>query len=148
MGRSEPSGLVLLNTSLHPASFIPEGNNVIVPTYALQRDPRYFSPHSNGFWPDRWLKPEERKEKDDITRLLGDHVEVVLDSKAFIPFSTGPRSCVGKPLALTELRVVTSYLVQRFDIVVAEGFNMNDWERDLQDHFVMKKRAFTRSCIS
>lgn len=40
---------------------------------------------------------------------------------------------------MTEMRVVTSYVVQRFDMVVAEGFNMDDWERDLQDHFVMKK---------
>jgi cytochrome P450 len=59
--------------------------------------------------------------------------------EAFFPFSTGTRSCPGKNLALMELRIVASYVVQRFDMRAAEGYNLDDWERDMQDYFVMRK---------
>jgi cytochrome P450 len=37
---------------------------------------------------------------------------------AYLPFSLGPRSCVGRPLALLELRVVVIKLLQEFDFSV------------------------------
>lgn len=121
------------------SSFIPEGNTVFVPTYALHRDPRYFYPYPEDFWPDRWLPSEERMDKNDTSKPFTAHNEVVLEHKAFIPFSAGPRVCVGKPLAWTEMRMVVSSIVQKFGMTVADGFHLDDWEQSLEDHYVLKK---------
>lgn len=66
---------------------------------------------------------------------------VVLNTTAFIPFSTGPRSCPGKNLALMELRVVAVSIMQQFDMKVAEGFDLSGWENSLEDYFVINKGA-------
>lgn len=121
------------------SSFIPEGSNVFVPTYVLHRDPRYFSPYPESFWPDRWLEPEERKEINDVHKPLGNGVQVTLETKAFAPFSAGPAVCVGKTLAMQEMRIVASWIVQRFDMQPAKGYDLDDWERDLNDYYVMQK---------
>lgn len=130
-----PSALV----SHYYESFIPEGNHVQVPTYSLHRDPRYFSPYPEDFWPDRWLTPGDRKIKEDTSRAFTSNDEVILEAKAFIPFSAGPRICSGKALAWTEMRMVASSIMQRFNMAPAEGFDLDDWERDLEDHFILKK---------
>lgn len=121
------------------ASFIPEGNKLVVPTYSLQRDPRYFSPAPDTFWPDRWLSPESRQSVEDPTKPLAADIEVVVNTTAFFPFSSGPRVCVGKNLGMNEMRAITSYIVQRFDMKAAPGYDMDQWEKDLKDLYVMKK---------
>ena len=64
---------------------------------------------------------------------------MVTDRSAFIPFSTGSAGCVGKPLALVELRVVIASLVQAFDMRFAPGYDAKQWEEDFQDYFVARK---------
>lgn len=117
-----PSLFFLIHSRLR---FIPEGTAVQVPPYVLQRDPRYFSPYPDKFWPDRWLVPEG-----------GD---VVLERAAFIPFSHGPANCAGRPLAMTEMRYVITLLVKRFTMSFADGYDPAQWERDLIDRFVFAK---------
>jgi len=114
--------------------FIPEGSQIFNHTYTLQRDPRHFSPLPNTFWPDRWL-PEQDRQK------IPSHEEFILDPTAFQPFSFGPASCVGKNLALVELRAVTCYIIQRFDFKPKEGFRMESWEEGIKDYFVIKRPA-------
>jgi len=62
-------------------------------------DPRNFD-RPNEFIPERWSS-----QPDLITR-----------KDAFNPFSTGVFGCVGKPLAMMELRMVVALLVRKFDI--------------------------------
>lgn len=64
---------------------------------------------------------------------------VVLDRAAFIPFSHGPANCVGRPLAMTEMRYVIALLVKRFTMSFADGYDPAQWERDLTDRFVFAK---------
>lgn len=40
---------------------------------------------------------------------------------AFAPFSAGPMGCIGKNLALTELRTLTTKLLLQFDVRLADG---------------------------
>ena len=101
----------------------------MIPPYVLHRDPRYFSPEPNDFWPDRWL-PSPLTPPTKATSTF------VLNHSAFIPFSYGPRDCVGKRLAMVEIRMVVGLLVQRFDISFAQGFNYDKWEDSMQDWFV------------
>ena len=50
-----------------------------------------------------------------------------------MPFSHGPRSCLGKGLAWTEMRIILSKLIWNYDIVW-KG-NEYDWKEQLT--FVM-----------
>jgi cytochrome P450 len=120
-------------------SFIPEETKISVAMYSIQRDPRYFSPHPEEFWPDRWLTPESRMSFQDPSKHFGTQMDVILDHDAFMPFSSGHRNCVGKGLAMNEMRVVVSYIVQRFDMKPAPGYDLDQWEKELQDFYVMKK---------
>ncbi|KDR74026.1 hypothetical protein GALMADRAFT_269528 [Galerina marginata CBS 339.88] len=107
--------------------FIPEGTGINVPPYCLHRDPRYFSPRTEEFWPERWLieKPEDP--------------DFVLDLAAFIPFSFGPANCAGKSLAVLELRYLVTMLVRQFDMRFENGFTAGAWEKSLLDRFVIAK---------
>lgn len=40
---------------------------------------------------------------------------------------------------MNEMRVIASYIVQKFDMKVAPGYDLDRWEMDLEDHFVLKK---------
>jgi cytochrome P450 len=103
---------------------ITEGTAIQVPPYALHRDPRYFFPNPDKFWPDRWLKKDSN---------------IILERNAFIPFSIGSANCVGKPLAMMELRLVTCLLVKTFELSFEDGYDPSRWEDELQDRLVMVK---------
>jgi len=105
--------------------FVPEGTAVTLPIYTLHRDPRYFSPRPEEFWPDRWLTSEEGN--------------VILRKDAFIPFSSGPSNCVGKPLAMVEMRYVLALLIRRFELSLDDGYDPSRWEKGLLDHYVLTK---------
>ncbi|KAF2501920.1 putative P450 monooxygenase [Lophium mytilinum] len=77
---------------------------VFVPSYVMGRSEEcYERPYD--FVPERWYsRPEMVKRKD-----------------AFIPFSSGAYSCIGKQLALQEVRTVTAKLITKFDVSFAPG---------------------------
>ena len=87
------------------------------------RDPRYFSPHPNSFWPERWLKA-----KSDPT--------ITHNMNAYLAFSAGPANCVGKPLALIEMRMVLAALLQVFDIRYPDNYDSTAWVDGLGDWLV------------
>ncbi|GJJ08845.1 hypothetical protein Clacol_003064 [Clathrus columnatus] len=104
--------------------FIPEGTSVVVPPYVIHRDKRYFSPNPDQFWPERWYVQNEK---------------TTTDRTAFIPFSYGPANCVGRPLALQEVRYITAMLVYNFDFSFQKGYNPDQWDMDLIDQFIFIK---------
>ena len=104
--------------------FIPENASVYIAPYVIHRDSRYFSPYPDSFIPERWLSTGDGKFTTNLS--------------AFIPFSVGFANCVGKNLALMEMRMVVAAIVQRFDIEFAEGYDPARWEEDLQDFLAMR----------
>ncbi|KAJ7865617.1 cytochrome P450 [Mycena olivaceomarginata] len=107
---------------------IPEGTCVVVPPYTMHRDPRYFSPSPDKYLPERWLGG------DDATG-----AKFIVNEDAFIPFSTGPANCAGKNLAMLEIRMVVAYVMQAFELRLADGYDEEWWEDELKDYLVMQK---------
>lgn len=57
------------------------------------------------------------------------------DKGAFAPFFTGRFGCVGKNLALMEVRAVAASLLRRFDFGFKEGSRGEEVLRDMGDVF-------------
>ncbi|PPQ98481.1 hypothetical protein CVT26_013882 [Gymnopilus dilepis] len=110
--------------ALSPDMYILEGTAVQISPWVIHRCPRYFYPDPDKFWPDRWISGDP---------------SIILDKSAFIPFSTGPANCPGRPLAIIELRYVTCLLVRTFDMSFEPDYDVAQWEESLEDRFVMLK---------
>ena len=109
------------------ASFIPEGTQTRVHFWSVQRDPRNFS-YPDTYWPDRWL----------IAEGLQEHAEkIVHNVNAWVPFSFGPSNCVGKNLALQEMRMLVCHLVQKLNFRFPDGYDPMQYEREMRDRFVV-----------
>lgn len=68
--------------------------------------------HDPGrFVPECWL-PEA---KNTASPFYADNRDVLQ------PFSTGPRNCIGKNLAYSEMRVILAQVLWNFDIELCEG---------------------------
>ena len=91
--------------------FIPGGTNVITPTYALQRDERYFTA-AEKFIPERWTSQKY----------------LVKDARAFCPFGVGVYGCPGKQLAMMEMKLVLASVVRQLSIKVPEGVSEQELE--------------------
>ncbi|EMD31227.1 hypothetical protein CERSUDRAFT_60323, partial [Gelatoporia subvermispora B] len=115
--------------------YIPEGTKTMIHAYSVNRDPRNFSPRTTTFWPDRWLIAS-----GDMTASEAgiDKREFVHNSSAFIPFSFGPANCVGKNLALQEMRMTICSILQRLQLRFAPGFDPASYEVRLRDYMILK----------
>ncbi|KZP25877.1 high nitrogen upregulated cytochrome P450 monooxygenase 2 [Athelia psychrophila] len=108
--------------------YIPPDQQVITHFYSIQHNPAYFT-DPDAFVPDRWLPSSAFASAPSVKH----------DVTAFNPFSYGPMACVGKNVAMLELRAVTCALAQRFDIGRPEGFQVGEWERGLRNSFVVRR---------
>ncbi|KAJ3541828.1 hypothetical protein NM688_g6036 [Phlebia brevispora] len=116
--------------------FIPENTKVSVNAYTMHHDVREFSPIPDIYWPDRWLSIER------YTLPSGEVVskdQVVTNRGSFLPFSYGPQNCAGKSLAIMEMRAVVCALVQAFDIQVAKGYDLDSWEKNIEDVYITNR---------
>nr|BAL05148.1 cytochrome P450 [Phanerodontia chrysosporium] len=109
--------------------YIPEGTQTRIHFWSVHRDPRYFS-RPEAFWPDRWLIAEGLQ-----AHAAGDE-PFVHNPNAWTPFSFGPSNCVGKNLALQEMRMLLVHLMHRLTVRLADGWDPAQYERDMEDRFV------------
>lgn len=86
---------------------VPAGCDVGTSLYAIQRHPAYFD-ESSVFRPERWTESNDSAASERA-------------QSAFSPFLLGPRSCVAKPLAVSEAMLTLATLLCRFDLKLAEG---------------------------
>lgn len=78
---------------------LPAGTIVRVSVYSLHRDEDVF-PKPEEFHPERFL-PENAKGRHPF---------------AYIPFSAGPRNCIGQKFALSEEKIVIANVLRRFKL--------------------------------
>ena len=90
---------------------VPAGYDVGVGIYSIHHNETYF-PQPFTFIPERWLV----KSTATDTRASVDRAR-----SAFTPFSIGPRSCIGKGLAIAELMFIMASVLVTFDFRKPEG---------------------------
>lgn len=83
---------------------IPANNNVFIFPFATHRMPDIY-PNPDKFDPDRF-SPEQSEKRHPY---------------AFIPFSAGPRNCIGYKFAYIELKTIISTVLRSFELVPVEG---------------------------
>ncbi|KAK7700182.1 hypothetical protein SLS57_012180 [Botryosphaeria dothidea] len=112
-----PEGLVV------DGAHVPGNAIVWCPAYAIGRSAAaYVEP--DAFCPERWY--DEGKKG------------WVRKERAFAPFSTGVYGCVGRPLALMELRLVVAKVVAAFEVGLAEGETGETLLKRSRDHFTFE----------
>ena len=62
---------------------------------------------------------------------------MVKHKDAWNPFSSGPFGCIGKQLALMEIRLLTSQIIRKFDFRLADGEDGQNLLMKTTDHFTM-----------
>jgi len=77
---------------------VPRGSVFAISPYVVHHDPRFF-PDPNKFNPDRWTESFMEQ----------------LHKLAFLPFSGGPRVCIGERFAWCEGTLALAYFAQRWD---------------------------------
>ncbi|KAI9552444.1 hypothetical protein GHT06_022810 [Daphnia sinensis] len=82
---------------------LPKGVTVAIMIHSLHQNPQVY-PNPEIFNPERFL-PENS---------VGRH------PYAFIPFSAGPRNCIGLKFAMLELKIVLANLLRRFEFSVRD----------------------------
>ncbi|KAL8754101.1 MAG: hypothetical protein Q9184_005223 [Pyrenodesmia sp. 2 TL-2023] len=98
--------------------YIPGNTTIVAPRYTLGRLEECFE-RAEEFIPERWYSKRD----------------MIKDGRAFAPFAQGRYGCVGKNLALSELRFVTALLVKKYAISFAPGEDGVCVTGDLRDQF-------------
>lgn len=86
---------------------VPAGTVIAICIYALHRHPKYWE-NPDSFDPERFM-PERSAGRDKY---------------AYIPFSIGPRQCIGYSLGLLEARLILACVAQRFELRLLPGIEV------------------------
>jgi len=86
----------------HP---LPKGTWIVMSPYVIHRDPEIFlDPYH--FKPERWLSEYH-------------------SAYEFMPFSAGPRYCIGTSLGMMQLKIALSMILQRYSFTLKPGAEVN-----------------------
>ena len=102
---------------------IPEGTNVFVPIWLLQRDARNF-PEPTQFRPDRWVRKEGDCWVDRMETDLSSSDIAPGNHKAFMAFSDGARNCPGRKFAMQESILALAGLLKDLEFRTVPGYQM------------------------
>ncbi|EUC26773.1 hypothetical protein COCCADRAFT_42247 [Bipolaris zeicola 26-R-13] len=119
-----PGGMVIDSIPL------PAGIDVGTGIYSLHHNHRY---HLDPFkyMPERWLVGEAGSTEESVQT----------SRSAFVPFSMGPRSCVGKGFAYHELMLSLAHIIHRFDFYNlrrAQSNNSSSTDSEGRDEFLLQ----------
>lgn len=120
-----PEGILIPESNFGPAVWIPGDTDVLAPTYVIHRDERSFE-RPTEFIPERWLAESKVK----------------CDREAFFPFSLGKHVCVGKPLAVREIRSVVARVAFNFDLRFPPNTDWQSYQDEILDCFTLVAPPF------
>ena len=84
---------------------IKRNERILIPVFYLHSSTQYWE-QPEKFNPDRFMAP------------IADELKFI-----YLPFSTGPRGCVGRDFALTQIKVLLALILQRYDF----NFSVNKY---------------------
>lgn len=87
----------------------PPDTNVGVPVFAIHHDKEYF-PDPFQYQPERWIPGETLADGSIVTE-----EDVARARSAFMPFSAGTRSCIGRPLVFMQIQVLYATLILKYE---------------------------------
>lgn len=109
-------------------SFIPEHTIVSCQAHSVHRINESVFPEPDRFNPERWLEPEGDAER----------------KRAFFAFANGGRGCVGKHLALAEMKILLRDVYARYSTLPEEG--MDDGMMEMTDQLI-SARPKAQKCL-
>ncbi|XP_026813244.1 cytochrome P450 6k1-like [Rhopalosiphum maidis] len=90
--------------ALPDESFVIEkGQKIIIPMFSIHRDPKYY-PDPMKFDPERF-STEQKSQRPNGT---------------YLPFGDGPRLCIGKRFAESEMKLALSNVLSKFEVLPCE----------------------------
>ncbi|KAI0384729.1 cytochrome P450 4V3 [Hypomontagnella monticulosa] len=126
--REAPPGFCLTASADASITYPMDGFGLWVSAPCIQRHPSYW-PRPDEFLPERWMAPN------------GD--PLYPSSSAWVPFSLGPRNCIGMELAMMELKLVLVMTVRAFDIEEAWlEWDKKQGSRATPSHMVKGQRLY------
>ncbi|XP_034658380.1 probable cytochrome P450 12c1, mitochondrial [Drosophila subobscura] len=87
---------------------IPQGTHLLMLSTNLLHDERFY-PRPKEYLPERWVRPQGDDSTDSLLRNN-------LNPFVYLPFSFGPRMCVGKRIVDLEMELTVANLVRNFHI--------------------------------
>ncbi len=84
--------------------YFPPGTVLSVPTYSIHHSKEIWGPDADDFNPDRWERLTTRQKN------------------AFIPFSYGPRACVGRNVAEMEMKLIVATWAKRYEVFLRQDY--------------------------
>ncbi|CAG2104157.1 unnamed protein product [Medioppia subpectinata] len=94
--------------------YLPKGTSIVIPIWALHLDP------------DNFADPYEFKPERFLSENLHD-----IKPYTYLPFSTGPRNCIGMRFALLELKYTLVKLLCRYEFVPCNETKEMDYYNSL-----------------
>ncbi|KAI1742715.1 cytochrome P450 [Xylaria scruposa] len=102
-------------------TFIPGNTLVFSPPFVVGRSPEAYS-SPDEFIPERWYSQPE----------------LIRDKSCFAPFSTGPYGCVGRPLALLNIRTTMSRIIADYDIRPTPVESLMAYDEKMREGFTFE----------
>jgi cytochrome P450 len=84
------------------------GETILVSIYAMGRMESLWSGDCHEYRPERWLSEDGAKLR-------------YVPSHKFMTFNSGPRMCMGKDIAIAQMKTIVAAVVWNFDMEVLEG---------------------------
>ncbi|KAI1802625.1 putative benzoate 4-monooxygenase cytochrome P450 [Daldinia bambusicola] len=97
--------------------YFPPGTVLSVPTYTMHHSREIWGEDADEFRPERWEETTTRQKN------------------AFIPFSTGPRACVGRNVAEMEMKMIVATWARRYSVFLCQN------EMETREGFLRKPLA-------
>ncbi|TFK34043.1 cytochrome P450 [Crucibulum laeve] len=108
---------------------IPQGTTVSCPIWTMHRDPANFT-QPEKFIPERWLSNGSHP---SLKNMKGE-MEYLHNTEAFVPFTYGPVVCIGKPVALHNMKYLIAKLLASFEIEFADRFDVTAFDQSWKEH--------------
>ncbi|PNP82923.1 hypothetical protein FNYG_03801 [Fusarium nygamai] len=102
--------------------FIPEGTDIMVSIWYINRSEAIWGPDATEFKPERWITDDGKPNQNGGAS----------SNYNFLTFLHGPRSCIGQGFAKAELRCLLATMVRSFE-----------WTLSMDDKLVMPRGVIT-----